>query len=62
MLQKKYDLMAAINSLKRYFKSLIFDCLSFTECLITLLFTTDGEAPDFNRRSTTSVCPNLAAL
>ena len=38
-----------------HLKSLIFDCLSFTESVITLLFTTDREAPDFNRRSTISV-------
>jgi hypothetical protein len=28
-----------------HLKDLIFDCLSFTEVLITLLFTTDDEAP-----------------
>ena len=37
-----------------HLKSLIFDCLSFTEGLITSLSTTDRAAPDFNRRSTTS--------
>jgi hypothetical protein len=92
---KKYDLMAASNTLNRlicykewrkyqtchvassfiylielkqkmlillefvtndcHLKSLIFDCLSFIESVITLLFTTDREAPDFNRRSTISV-------
>ena len=45
-----------------HWKSLIFDSLSFTECLITTLSTTDGEAPDFNRRSTISILPNIAAL
>ena len=34
-----------------HLKSLIFDCLSFTEGLITSLSSTDREAPDFNRRS-----------
>ena len=42
-------------------KSLIFDSLSFTGSLITSLSTTDGEAPDFNRRPTTSVLPPTAA-
>jgi hypothetical protein len=41
---------------------LIFDWLSFTEGLITSLFTTDREAPDFNRRSTISVLPFIAAV
>ena len=45
----------------RHLKSLIFDSLSFTEGLITALFTTDGEAPAFNRMSTNSVLPVLAA-
>jgi hypothetical protein len=36
-------------------KSLIFDCLSFTEGLITSLSTTDREALAINRMSTTSV-------
>jgi hypothetical protein len=45
----------------RHLKSLIFDCLSFTEGLITSLSTTDGEAPAFNRRLTTSVSPSPAA-
>ena len=45
----------------RQSKSLIFDCLSFTEGLITSLFTTDREAPSFIRRSTTSVVPIAAA-
>jgi hypothetical protein len=45
----------------RYLNSLIFECLSFTEGLITSLFSTDREAPDFNRRSTTSVLPSHAA-
>ena len=45
----------------RHLKSLIFDSLSFTEGLITSLFNTDGEAPDFNRRSTNSVSSVCAA-
>jgi len=45
----------------RHLKSLIFDCLSSTEGLITSLSTTDGEAPAFNRRSTTAVLPSHAA-
>jgi hypothetical protein len=40
-----------------HLKSLIFDCLSFTDGLITLLFTTDSEAPAFSKRSTISVLP-----
>ena len=46
----------------RHLKSLIFDSLSFTARLITPLSTTDGKAPDFNRRSTDSVSPVIAAL
>jgi hypothetical protein len=46
----------------RHLKSLIFVSLSFTEGLITILSTTDGEAPAFNRRSTNSVLPLSAAL
>jgi hypothetical protein len=46
-----------------HFKSLIFDCLSLSEGLITTLSTTDGEAPDFNRSSTTSsVMPHNTAV
>ena len=45
----------------RHLKSLIFECLSFTEGLITSLFITDREAPDLKRRSTTSVFPLRAA-
>ena len=45
----------------RHLKSLMFDCLSFNEGLITSLFTTYREAPAFNRRSTTSVLPFEAA-
>jgi hypothetical protein len=40
-----------------HLKSLIFDCLSFTEGLITLMSSTDGGAPAFNRRSTSSILP-----
>ena len=39
-----------------------FVSLSFTEGLITTLFTTDGEAPAFNRMSTNSVSSLAAAL
>jgi hypothetical protein len=46
----------------RHLKSLIIDSLSFTAGLITSLSTTDGEAPDFNRRSTKSVLPVFAAV
>jgi hypothetical protein len=45
----------------RHLKRLIFDSLSFTDSLITALFTTDGEAPAFNRMSTNSVLPVHAA-
>ena len=44
-----------------HLKSLIFDCLSFTECLITLLSTADSEAPVSNRTFVTSVYPQSAA-
>ena len=44
-----------------HLKSLIFDCLSFTEGLITSLSTTDRAVPDFNRGSTTSELPDDAA-
>jgi len=44
-----------------HWKSLIFNCLSFTEGLITFSFTTDGEAPALNRSSTTSLRPCDAA-
>ena len=46
----------------RHLKSLIFDSLSFTEGLITILSTIDGETPAFNRRSTNSVSPVIAAM
>ena len=46
----------------RHLKSWIFDSLIFTEGLINLLSTTDGEAPDFNRRSTNSALKVSAAL
>ena len=45
----------------RHLKSLIFDSLSFSEGLITLLSTTDGEAPAFNRMSTTIISPFATA-
>jgi hypothetical protein len=48
--------------MNRHLKSLIFDCLSFTEGLITWLSTTDRKAPAFNRRSTNSVLPYLTAV
>ena len=45
-----------------HLKSLIFDCISFTEGLITLLFTADSKAPAFTKTFVTSVCPSTAAL
>ena len=45
----------------RHLKGLIFDGLSFTEVLITSLFSTDREAPALNRSSTTSLWPSHAA-
>ena len=44
-----------------HLKSLIFDCISFTEGLITSSFTADTEAPASNRTFVTSVCPFPAA-
>ena len=44
-----------------HLKSLIFDCLSFTEGLITGLFTADSEAPASIRTFVTSVYPFSAA-
>ena len=44
-----------------HLKSLIFDCISFTECLITIMFTADSEAPASNRTFVTSVFPLCAA-
>ena len=44
-----------------HLKSLIFDCISFTEGLITSMFTADSEAPASNRTFATSVCPVPAA-
>jgi hypothetical protein len=38
-----------------HLKSLIFDCISFTECLITRLSTADTEAPASNRTFVTTV-------
>jgi hypothetical protein len=46
----------------RHLKSLIFDCLSFTEGLTTSVFTTDGEAPFSNSSFTTPILPCIAAL
>ena len=46
----------------RHLKSLILDCLSFTEGLFTLLSNADSEARFFNRRSTTFVLPFAAAV
>ena len=45
-----------------HLKSLIFDCLSFTEGLITFLSTADSEAPASTRNFISSVFPNPAAL
>jgi hypothetical protein len=44
-----------------HLKSLIFDCISFTECLITQMSTADSEAPASNRTFVTSVSPLSAA-
>ena len=44
-----------------HLKSLIFDCISFTEGLITLLCTADSEAPASNKTFVTPVCPFHAA-
>ena len=44
-----------------HLKSLIFDCISFTEGLITSLSTADSEAPASSRTFITSVCPPHAA-
>jgi len=41
-------------------KSLIFDCLSFIEGLITLLSTAHSETPTSGRTFVTSVCPSNA--
>jgi hypothetical protein len=43
------------SKMVHHLKRLICDCLSFTEGLITWLFSTGKEAPVFNRWSTTSV-------
>ena len=45
-----------------HLKSLIFDCISFTEGLITSLSTADSEAPASSRTFVTSVYPFTAAL
>jgi hypothetical protein len=45
-----------------HLKSLIFDCISFTEGLITCLFTANSEAPASIRIFVTSVFPSCAAL
>ena len=45
-----------------HLKSLIFDCISFTEGLITSLSTADSEAPASTRTFVTSVFPLSAAL
>jgi hypothetical protein len=44
-----------------HLKSLVFDCISFTECLITCLSTADSEAPASTRTFVTSVLPVSAA-
>ena len=43
-----------------HLKSLIFDCISFTEGLITLLSTADSEAPASIRTFVISVFPSCA--
>ena len=45
-----------------HLKSLIFDCISFTEGLITSLYTADSEAPASTRTFITSFSPINAAL
>ena len=40
-----------------HLKSLIFDCISFTEGLITCLFTADSMAPASTRTFVISVFP-----
>jgi hypothetical protein len=45
-----------------HLKSLIFDCISFTEGLITSLSTADSEAPASNRTFVNSVFPPHAAV
>ena len=45
-----------------HLKTLIFDCISFTEGLITSLSTADSEAPVSIRTLVTSVFPFSAAL
>ena len=44
-----------------HLKSLIFDCLIFTEGLITFLSNADGEAPDSNRLTIIFFVPSFAA-
>ena len=44
-----------------HLKSLIFDCLSFSECLITILSTADSEAPVSSKTFATYVFPSSAA-
>jgi hypothetical protein len=39
-----------------HLKSLIFDCLSLTEGLITCLSTVDSEAPAASKTAVTSLC------
>jgi hypothetical protein len=45
----------------RHLKSLIFNCLSFIEGLITSSCTTESEAPALSRSVTTSLWPQHAA-
>ena len=49
------------SKMMRHCKSLISNSLSFTEGLITCLFTTDVEAPALSRSVTTSLWPANAA-
>ena len=44
-----------------HLKSLIFDCISFTEGLITWFSTADSEVPASNRTLVTTVFPFHAA-
>ena len=45
-----------------HLKSLIFDCISFTEGLITSSSTADSEAPASTKTFATAVFPSCAAL
>ena len=50
------------SKMTHHLKSLVFDCLSFTDGLITLEFTTDREAPLFIRIATAFALPYHTAV